>query len=108
MAKSKNHTNHNQSRKNHKNGIKPLARNKYSSMKGVNPRLLRNQRRARKFDPSIKKSVNLSKKIETLRSKKAEILVLIKERIVRKAKERQEHLQKLRKKKKKGKRKKKK
>ena len=108
MAKSKNHTNHNQSYKNHRNGIKPLPRNKYSSMKGVNPRLLRNQRRARKFDPSIKKSVNLSKKIEALRSRKAEVLVMIKERIKRKAAERKEYLQKLKApKKKKPKRKKK-
>ena len=77
-------------------------------MNGVNPRLLRNQRRARKFDPSIKKSVNLTKKIETLRSKKAEVLVMIKERIKRKIKERKAHLDSLvKKKKKKGKRKKK-
>ena len=106
MAKSKNHTNHNQSYKNHRNGIKPLARNKYSSMKGVNARLLRNQRRARKFDPSIKKSINLSKKIEALRSRKAEVLVEIKERIKRKIKERKAYLDSLKKKKKrKGKKK---
>ena len=106
MAKSKNHTNHNQSYKNHRNGIKALPKNKYSSTKGVNAKLLRNQRRARKFDPSIKKSVNLSKKIEGLRSRKAQILVEIKDRIKRKIKERKAYLEKLRKKKKGGKKKK--
>jgi large subunit ribosomal protein L29e len=36
MAKSKNHTNHNQNFKNHRNGIKPVAKNRYSDSKGVN------------------------------------------------------------------------
>jgi large subunit ribosomal protein L29e len=35
MAKSKNHTAHNQSRKNHRNGIKKPVRHKYTSTKGV-------------------------------------------------------------------------
>jgi large subunit ribosomal protein L29e len=35
MAKSKNHTAHNQSYKAHRNGIKKPKRNKYSSRKGV-------------------------------------------------------------------------
>ena len=35
MAKSKNHTNHNQNRKAHRNGIKKPQKHKYSSMKGV-------------------------------------------------------------------------
>lgn len=34
MAKSKNHTAHNQSAKAHKNGIKKPKRERYSSMKG--------------------------------------------------------------------------
>jgi hypothetical protein len=35
MAKSKNHTAHNQSRKNHRNGIKKPVQHKYTSTKGV-------------------------------------------------------------------------
>jgi hypothetical protein len=35
MAKSKNHTAHNQSYKNHKNGIKKVKKHKYTSRKGV-------------------------------------------------------------------------
>jgi large subunit ribosomal protein L29e len=35
MAKSKNHTAHNQTYKWHKNGIKKPSKKKYTSMKGV-------------------------------------------------------------------------
>jgi len=35
MAKSKNHTAHNQSYKAHKNGIKKAKKHKYTSRKGV-------------------------------------------------------------------------
>jgi large subunit ribosomal protein L29e len=35
MAKSKNHTNHNQTRKAHRNGIKRPATNKYPNLRGV-------------------------------------------------------------------------
>ncbi|KAL8462527.1 hypothetical protein ACS0TY_032730 [Phlomoides rotata] len=41
MAKSKNHTAHNQS---HKNGIKKPKRHRNSSTKGMDPKFLRNQR----------------------------------------------------------------
>ena len=63
MAKSKNHTNHNQGYKNHRNGIKRPLRNKHQSLKGVNyfklissfllqvnAKYLRNRRRAIKFE----------------------------------------------------------
>ena len=46
MAKSKNHTNHNQNRKAHRNGIKKPKRERYMSLKGVDPKFLRNRRRA--------------------------------------------------------------
>ena len=36
MAKSKNHTNHNQSYKNHRNGIKKPQRQRYADTTGVN------------------------------------------------------------------------
>jgi len=49
MAKSKNHTNHNQNRKAHRNGIKKPKRERYISLKGVDPKFLRNRRRAIKI-----------------------------------------------------------
>ncbi|XP_032774061.1 60S ribosomal protein L29-like [Rattus rattus] len=42
MAKPKNHTTHNQSRKWHRNGIKKPGSQRYKSLKGVNPKFLRN------------------------------------------------------------------
>lgn len=48
MAKSKNHTAHNQTRKQHKNGIHRPARQRFASTKGMDPKFLRNQRRATK------------------------------------------------------------
>ncbi|CEQ38952.1 SPOSA6832_00420, partial [Sporobolomyces salmonicolor] len=46
MAKSKNHTNHNQNKKAHRNGIKKPKTNKYPSLKGVDPKFRRNARYA--------------------------------------------------------------
>ncbi|GIL74889.1 hypothetical protein Vretifemale_4763 [Volvox reticuliferus] len=43
MAKSKNHTAHNQNRKAHRNGIKKPQKHKYNSRKGMDPKFLRNQ-----------------------------------------------------------------
>merc|ERR1719240_754409 len=74
MAKSKNHTSHNQGYKNHRNGIFKVQRQRYTSHHMVNQKLNRNTRRARKFDPSIKKSVNYTKKIEARRTMKKTIL----------------------------------
>ena len=48
MAKSKNHTTHNQSRKWHRNGIKKPRSQRYESLKGVDPKFLRNMRFAKK------------------------------------------------------------
>ncbi|XP_077983975.1 large ribosomal subunit protein eL29-like [Glandiceps talaboti] len=50
MAKSKNHTNHNQNYKNHRNGIKRPKTNRYPSMKGVDPKFLKNLRFAKKHN----------------------------------------------------------
>uniref|UniRef100_A0A7N8XM85 60S ribosomal protein L29 n=2 Tax=Mastacembelus armatus TaxID=205130 RepID=A0A7N8XM85_9TELE len=50
MAKSKNHTTHNQSRKAHRNGIKKPRSNRYESLKGVDPKFLRNMRFAKKHN----------------------------------------------------------
>ncbi|PON72405.1 Ribosomal protein [Trema orientale] len=41
MAKSKNHTAHNQSYKAHKNGIKKPRKNRQTSTKGMDPKLMR-------------------------------------------------------------------
>ena len=46
MAKSKNHTNHNQNRKAHRNGIQRPKRQRYASLQGVDAKFLRNRRRA--------------------------------------------------------------
>lgn len=48
MAKSKNHTAHNQSYKAHRNGIKRPARNYHPSRKGVDVKFLKNQKYALK------------------------------------------------------------
>ncbi|OXU29746.1 60S ribosomal protein L29 [Nasonia vitripennis] len=50
MAKSKNHTNHNQSRKAHRNGIKKPKRNLHESTLGMDLKFLRNQRFAKKHN----------------------------------------------------------
>merc|ERR1712160_60963 len=43
MAKSKNHTGHNQNYKNHRNGIKKTRPSKTMSMRGMNCKFVRNQ-----------------------------------------------------------------
>ncbi|KAI9296440.1 hypothetical protein K502DRAFT_323780 [Neoconidiobolus thromboides FSU 785] len=48
MSKSKNHTNHNQNRKAHRNGIKKPKTFRYSSNRGVDSKFIRNQRFAKK------------------------------------------------------------
>ncbi|XP_041525942.1 60S ribosomal protein L29-like [Microtus oregoni] len=50
MAKSKNHTTHNQSRKWHRNGIKKSWSQRYESLKGVDPKFLRTMRFAKKHN----------------------------------------------------------
>jgi large subunit ribosomal protein L29e len=85
MAKSKNSSQHNQTYKDHRNGIKGIKWNRHSSNKGVNQKLLRNLRRARKFDPKILKEKNLTKRIEVLRKNKDKIIQAIKEKKAPKA-----------------------
>ena len=48
MAKSKNSSQHNQTRKAHRNGIHKPKRQRYATLQGVNPKFLRNARRAQK------------------------------------------------------------
>lgn len=52
MAKSKNHTNHNQNRKAHRNGIKRPITHRYPSLRGVDPKFLKNMKFARKNNKS--------------------------------------------------------
>lgn len=44
MSKSKNHTNHNQNKKAHRNGIKKPHTFRYPSMRGVDAKFRRNHR----------------------------------------------------------------
>nr|ABW90361.1 putative ribosomal protein L29 [Sipunculus nudus] len=50
MAKSKNHTDHNQHKKQHRNGIKRPKTNRYPSLKGVDPKFLKNMRFAKRHN----------------------------------------------------------
>eukprot|EP00470_Lotharella_oceanica_P004140 CAMPEP_0170172236 /NCGR_PEP_ID=MMETSP0040_2-20121228/5475_1 /TAXON_ID=641309 /ORGANISM="Lotharella oceanica, Strain CCMP622" /LENGTH=64 /DNA_ID=CAMNT_0010412799 /DNA_START=168 /DNA_END=362 /DNA_ORIENTATION=+ len=61
MSKSKNHTAHNQSYKNHRNGIKKPKKQKYKSTKGMDPKFLKNLRLTRKKQRELK----LAKKEES-------------------------------------------
>merc|ERR1712083_356179 len=79
MAKSKNHTSHNQGYKNHRNGIYRPTKQRFVSNEMVNQKLIRNTRRSRKFDPSIKKQANLNKKVNRLIANKKERLAKLKE-----------------------------
>lgn len=78
MAKSKNHTNHNQNYKAHRNGIRKVKNVLYINRKGQNQKLLRNTRYARKFDPTIKKSKNLTRRIEKLQKLGIKVLLPVK------------------------------
>jgi len=51
MAKSKNHTNHNQGHKNHRNGVKLASKHRHGTTRGMNAKFLRNQRFAKKHNP---------------------------------------------------------
>ncbi|XP_038649493.1 60S ribosomal protein L29-like [Scyliorhinus canicula] len=50
LAKSKNHTNHNQSSKWHRTGIKKPKSYRFEPLKGVDPKFLRNMRFAKKHN----------------------------------------------------------
>ncbi len=50
MAKSTNHTAHNQAYKNHRNGIKKPKKKSHKSSLGMDPKFLRNQRYCKKHN----------------------------------------------------------
>jgi large subunit ribosomal protein L29e len=60
MSKSKNHTNHNQNKKAHRNGIKKAPKFNFKSMKGLCPKFVRNQRFAKKGTLLKKKEAKAS------------------------------------------------
>ncbi|GAB6020218.1 60S ribosomal protein L29 [Chamberlinius hualienensis] len=57
MAKSKNHTNHNQNSKAHRNGIKKPRTYRKPSTLGVDPKFLRNLHFARKHNRKYRKNI---------------------------------------------------
>ncbi|CAF1021174.1 unnamed protein product, partial [Didymodactylos carnosus] len=57
MAKSKNHTNHNQNRKDHRNGIKRPQSQRFPSLKGVDPKYIRNLKFTKKHNRVARKKV---------------------------------------------------
>jgi len=73
MAKSKNHTAHNQNRKAHRNGILRPMRQFYSSTKGMDPKFLRNQRFAKKKSPKpcVQRQISKNRNNMSLRHKEA-------------------------------------
>ncbi|XP_025423299.1 60S ribosomal protein L29 [Sipha flava] len=77
MAKSKNHTNHNQNRKDHRNGIKRPKKFRHESRRGVCQKFLRNQKYALKGNLSTENQVSRanerSQKRLALRTKFAEL-----------------------------------
>jgi large subunit ribosomal protein L29e len=54
MPKQKNHTGHNATRKDHRNGIKKAQPTKFSSMKGMDGKFLRNLRFSKKGNKAKK------------------------------------------------------
>lgn len=56
MAKKKNHTNQNQIKKAHKNGIHKPKQHKYTSLKGRDPKFVRNFRFAKANNKQPKKT----------------------------------------------------
>eukprot|EP00590_Aulacoseira_subarctica_P011213 CAMPEP_0172435036 /NCGR_PEP_ID=MMETSP1064-20121228/70957_1 /TAXON_ID=202472 /ORGANISM="Aulacoseira subarctica , Strain CCAP 1002/5" /LENGTH=58 /DNA_ID=CAMNT_0013183309 /DNA_START=570 /DNA_END=746 /DNA_ORIENTATION=+ len=52
MSKSKNTCAHNNTQKAHANGIKKKRRTRYTSTKGMDPKFLRNQKFAKKYNNS--------------------------------------------------------
>ncbi|XP_045612614.1 uncharacterized protein RpL29 [Procambarus clarkii] len=71
MAKSKNHTNHNQNRKAHRNPIRRPKKSKHPSMRGVDPKFLRNMKFARKHNLSGKKQRDIAAERAAKREKLA-------------------------------------
>ncbi|CAO3667941.1 unnamed protein product [Umbelopsis ramanniana] len=61
MSKSKNHTNHNQNKKAHRNGIRKPTRNRYPSLKGVDAKFIKNQRFVKRGSEAVVKAAKAAK-----------------------------------------------
>ncbi|KAK2082887.1 60S ribosomal protein L29 [Saguinus oedipus] len=79
MAKSKNHTTHKQSRKWHRNGIKKPRSQRYESLRGVDPKFLRNMGFAKKHKKGLKKMQAHNAKATSARAEAIKALVKPKE-----------------------------
>ncbi|OBS67086.1 hypothetical protein A6R68_04369 [Neotoma lepida] len=81
MAKSKNHTTHNQSRKWHRNGIKKLRSQRYESLKGVDPKFLRNMRFAKKHNKKGLKKMQANN-AKTMAARAEAIKAIVKPKVI--------------------------
>mmetsp|Transcript_16429 Transcript_16429/g.13245 ORF Transcript_16429/g.13245 Transcript_16429/m.13245 type:complete len:103 (-) Transcript_16429:148-456(-) len=73
MAKSKNHTGHNQIYKNHRNGIKKTRRPRKMSMQGMNCRFVRNQAYAKRGMKCSDEDAQARKEAQKEAQKRAEV-----------------------------------
>ena len=64
MAKSKNHTNHNQNRKDHRNGIKRPKSQRFPSLTGVDPKYVRNLKFTKHHNHVARKNLRKSLKVK--------------------------------------------
>jgi len=62
MAKSKNHTNHNQNRKDHRNGIKRPQSQRFPSLSGVDPKYVRNLKFTKHHNHVARKNLRKARK----------------------------------------------
>ncbi|XP_053418785.1 60S ribosomal protein L29-like [Nycticebus coucang] len=79
MAKSMNHTTDNQSQKWHRNGIKKPQSQRYESLKGVDPKFLRNMHFAKKHNKGLKKMQANNAKAVSVRAEAIKALIKPKE-----------------------------
>ncbi|KAH0508718.1 60S ribosomal protein L29 [Microtus ochrogaster] len=82
MAKSKNHTTHNQSQKWHRNGIKKSRSQRYESLKGVDPKFLRNMHFAKKHNKKGLKKMQANN-AKAMRARAEAIKALVKPQVVK-------------------------
>ncbi|XP_044744270.1 60S ribosomal protein L29 [Coccinella septempunctata] len=71
MAKSKNHTNHNQNRKAHRNGIKKPKQYRHESTLGMDAKFLKNQKFSKKHNLSTKQQLKRAAERKASREAKA-------------------------------------
>ncbi|CAH0552072.1 unnamed protein product [Brassicogethes aeneus] len=70
MAKSKNHTNHNQNRKDHRNGIKKPKRFLHESTLGMDAKFLKNQKFSKRHNLTTKQQLKRAAERKTERESK--------------------------------------